>query len=72
MLAISNSYLRFMRYIIQRYGDRGAKAMASIRSYAHTLPANPMSDRGQMVIEIYEGLSNRELYKSKKAQPTTR
>ena len=43
-----------MRYIIQRYGDRGAQAMASIRSYAHTIPANPMSDRGQMVLEIYE------------------
>lgn len=42
-----------MKYIIQRYGDRGAKAMASIRSYAHTIPANPMSDRGQMAIEIY-------------------
>ena len=28
--------------------------MATVREYAHTIPANPMSDRGQMVIEIYE------------------
>ena len=36
--------------IIQKYGDRGTNQY-SIRDYAHTIPANPMSDRGQMVIE---------------------
>lgn len=38
---------------MQRYGDRGSN-QASITRHAHTIPANPMSDRGQMVIEIYE------------------
>lgn len=36
--------------IIQKFGDRGT-SQYSIRDYAHTIPANPMSDRGQMVIE---------------------
>lgn len=42
-----------MKYIMQRYGDRGSN-LASLRERCHTIPANPMSDRGQMVIEIYE------------------
>ena len=42
-----------MRYIMQRYGDRGSN-LASLRERCHTIPANPMSDRGQMVIEVYE------------------
>ena len=42
-----------MKYIMQKYGDRGGN-VGSIREYAHTIPANPMSDRGQMVLEIYE------------------
>lgn len=36
--------------IIQKFGDRGT-SQYSVRDYAHTIPANPMSDRGQMVIE---------------------
>ena len=36
--------------IIQKYGDCGT-SQYSVRDYAHTIPANPMSDRGQMVVE---------------------
>ena len=36
--------------IIQKFGDRGT-SQYSVRDYAHTIPANPMSDRGQMVLE---------------------
>ena len=36
--------------IIQKYGDRGTNQY-SVRDYAHTIPANPMSDRVQMVVE---------------------
>lgn len=36
--------------IVQKFGDRGT-SQYSIRDYAHTIPANPMSDRGQMVLE---------------------
>lgn len=52
--ACSQQYLfEIMELIMQRYGDRGGN-VGSIRDYAHTIPANPMSDRGQMVVEIYE------------------
>lgn len=38
-------------YIItQRVGDRD-KVNYSFKTHAFTIPANPMSDRGQMVIE---------------------
>jgi len=36
--------------IIQAVGDRG-KHSYSIKNHAFTIPANPMSDRGQMVLE---------------------
>lgn len=36
--------------IIQKFGDRGTNQY-SVRDCAHTIPANPMSDRGQMVVE---------------------
>ena len=36
--------------MIQRVGDRD-NPMLSIRDYAFTIPANPMSDRVQMVVE---------------------
>lgn len=36
--------------IIQKYGDRGT-SQYSIRDIAHTIPANPMSDRGQLLLE---------------------
>ena len=40
-----------MEYIItQRVGDRD-KVNYSFKTHAFTIPANPMSDRGQMVIE---------------------
>lgn len=54
-----------MKYIMQRYGDRGSN-LASLRERCHTIPANPMSDRGQMVIEIYEiqVKKDRSLYKT--------
>ena len=38
--------------IIQKFGDRGT-SQYSVRDYAHTIPANPMSDRGQMVVEPF-------------------
>lgn len=40
--------------IIQKVGDRD-KDMWSVKDYAFTIPANPMSDRVQMVVELYEG-----------------
>lgn len=36
--------------IIQKFGDRGTNQY-SVRDIAHTIPANPMSDRGQMLLE---------------------
>lgn len=39
--------------MIQRVGDRD-KVAWSIKDWAFTVPANPMSDRVQMVLEIYE------------------
>ena len=42
------------RYRIYEFvGDRD-KPTISIKDYAFTIPANPMSDRIQKVIEIYE------------------
>lgn len=41
------------RKMIQRVGDRD-KVCWSIKDFAFTIPANPMSDRVQMVLEIYE------------------
>lgn len=37
--------------IIQKFGDRGT-SQYSVRDMAHTIPANPMSDRGQMVVQL--------------------
>lgn len=39
--------------VIQRVGDRD-KVAYSIKDIAFTVPANPMSDRVQMIIEIYD------------------
>lgn len=39
--------------MLQRVGDRD-KVEWSVKDYAFTVNANPMSDRVQMVIEIYE------------------
>ena len=44
----------FMRIkVVQRVGDRD-KERWSIKEYAFTIPANPMSDRVQMIVMIYE------------------
>jgi hypothetical protein len=37
--------------VIQRVGDRD-KELWSVRDYAFTIPANPMSDRVQMVVYV--------------------
>lgn len=39
--------------IVQKFGDRGTDQY-SVRNIAHTIPANPMSDRGQMLLEPSE------------------
>jgi len=39
--------------VIQRVGDRD-KECWSVKDYAFTIPANPMSDRVQMITEVYE------------------
>ena len=39
--------------MIQRVGDRDKEGWR-VKDYAFTIPANPMSDRIQMVLEIYE------------------
>ena len=36
--------------VIQKFGDRGT-SQYSVRDIAHTIPANPMSDRGQLLAE---------------------
>lgn len=44
-----------MEYLImQKVGDRD-KPSISIKDYAFCVPANPMSDRQQLVIEIWNG-----------------
>lgn len=40
-----------MPAIIQKQGDRGTNNYSVNSDYAYTVPANPMSDRGQMVVE---------------------
>ena len=39
--------------MIQRVGDRDKESW-SVKDYAFTIPANPMSDRIQMVVMLYE------------------
>ena len=39
--------------MMQRVGDRD-KVSWSVKDLAFTIPANPMSDRIQFVVEIYE------------------
>lgn len=48
--------------MIQRVGDRDKESW-SVKGYAFTVPANPMSDRIQMVVEIYDedsGIQHKE------------
>lgn len=45
---------KLLKYkIVQRVGDRDKEAW-SIKDFAFTIPCNPMSDRIQMVIEIWQ------------------
>lgn len=39
--------------VIQRVGDRDKESW-SVRDFAFTIPANPMSDRIQLIVEIHE------------------
>lgn len=39
--------------VIQRVGDRDKESW-SIKDYAFTIPANPMSDRVQMILYVYD------------------
>ena len=39
--------------VIQRVGDRD-KELWSIKDYAFTIPANPMSDRVQLILYVYD------------------
>ena len=39
--------------VIQRVGDRD-KEVWSVKEHAFTIPSNPMSDRIQMIVLIYE------------------
>lgn len=39
--------------VIQRMGDRD-KEVWSVKDIAFTIPANPMSDRVQLIVMIYE------------------
>ena len=43
-----------MNLIFQKVGDRGNDYYSFRQSYANCVPANPMSDRVQMLLEIYE------------------
>lgn len=45
------------KLMIEKVGDRD-KNSYSIKEYAFTINANPMSDRVQMVMEIYEDSSD--------------
>ena len=40
--------------VIQKCGDRDKSGTYSIHDYSNCIPANPMSDRGQMVVEYHE------------------
>lgn len=53
-MGMGGASLRRLSYkMIQKVGDRD-KAYWSVKDCAFTIPANPMSDRIQLVIEIYE------------------
>lgn len=54
--------------IIQKFGDRGTSQF-SLRDYAHTIPANPMSDRGQMLVEPYYATKEPQSSRIRKLTP---
>ena len=37
--------------VVQKCGDRDKEGSYSVHDYSNTIPANPMSDRGQMLVE---------------------
>ena len=39
------------RVVVQKCGDRDKEGSYSVHDYSNTIPANPMSDRGQMLVE---------------------
>lgn len=47
--------------IIQKQGDRGTNNFSVNSENAYTIPANPMSDRGQQVVEYEQGFRIRKL-----------
>ena len=47
--------------IIQKQGDRGTNNFSVNSESAYTIPANPMSDRGQQVVEYEQGFRIRKL-----------
>lgn len=55
--------------IIQKYGDRGTSNY-SVKDISNTIPANPMSDRGQLLVEP-QNLDTTEKMKQKKITATT-
>ena len=43
--------LEEVKVIVQKCGDRDKEGSYSVHDYSNTIPANPMSDRGQMLVE---------------------
>ena len=50
--------------VIQKCGDRDKEGTYSIHNYSNTIPSNPMSDRGQMLI-----MDNKYRYRIRKLTP---
>lgn len=46
--------------VIQKYGDRDKDCGYSVHDYSNCIPSNPMSDRGQLVLEIYVEIDKEE------------
>lgn len=40
--------------VIQKCGDRDKEGTYSIHTYSNCIPSNPMSDRGQLIVECNE------------------
>ena len=51
--------------VIQRYGDRDKDCGYSVKNYSNTIPANPMRDRGQLLMEE----NNNSRYRIRKLTP---
>lgn len=46
--------------VIQKCGDRDKEGTISIHDYSNCIPANPMSDRGQMVLYEDNSVCNKK------------